>query len=99
MPLFTPRDGDLVTTMDPTAQSLRSVLHADLATVLIADRHREIQSFVARERLVEAALESLPARRSTGMRHLVAAALIALARKLEAESLEAAMRGSSPQLD
>lgn len=99
MTLFTHPDGDLITTTDPTARSLRGVLQADPVHAIIARRQREIHGFVARERLIAAALEAQPVRRTSGVRHAIAAALIALARKLEADSLESAMRACAPQLD
>lgn len=98
MSLLTRRDGDLITGTDPTAKSLRHVLHTDLAAALIADRQREVRSFVRNEHLA-AALEAQPPRRSGGLRHALAGALIALARRLDTDSLEAARAVFSPQLD
>jgi hypothetical protein len=99
MTLFTHPNGDLITTTDPTARSLRGVLHPDPVHALIAERQREIHRFIARERLIAAVLDGRPVRHASGVRHAIAAALIALARKLEADSLESAMQACSPQLD
>jgi hypothetical protein len=99
MTLFTHPYGDLISGTDPTARSLRDVLHPDPVHALVAERQREIHGFVARERLIAAALEAQPPGRASGIRRAIAAALIALARKLEADSLESAMQRCSPQLD
>ncbi|HYZ15332.1 MAG TPA: hypothetical protein VE591_02980 [Candidatus Acidoferrum sp.] len=99
MTLSTRRDSDLILVTDPTARSLRGVLQADPVSALVAERQREIARLVRSERLIAVALEAEPARGASGVRHAIAAALIAIARKLEAESLESAMRTRSPQLD
>jgi hypothetical protein len=96
MTLSTHPGGDLIVATDPTARSLRAVLQADPVTALVAERQREICGFVQTERLMATAREARPARPSSGIRHAIAAALIAIAGKLEAESLESAMATRSP---
>jgi hypothetical protein len=79
------RDGDLITSTDPTAGTLRAVLRSDLTMILAAERHREIERVVRRERAFSAApqrADTEPVRRSRGLRRALATALVRLARRI-----------------
>ncbi len=86
------RGNHCIDAVDPTASSLRHHLRADSLGILASDRHTEIGQ-IARERRLLAAISLMtvpPPRRSRGLRHALAGALVALARQLEADCLEPA---------
>jgi hypothetical protein len=86
-------DGNLITTTDPTASALRTVLRSDLTTILASERNREIESFVRRERALANAAGVAPfnrMRRSRGLRRAIATALLGLARRFADDVIEPA---------
>ena len=86
------RGSGRIDAVDPVASSLRDHFRAESLGILAADRHSEIAHIAHERRLVAAlSLATAPARRRPGgLRHALAGALIALAHRLEAESLEPA---------